>query len=385
MTTAKTLTYTATTHSGLEPVLAAELDELGAGDVETGSRAVSFRGDRRLLYRANLRLRTATRILLPLREFNAGNAGKLYSHTYAIDWGRFLTPKMTFAVRATVNRSEIDNSMFAALKVKDAIVDHLRKQTGSRPSVDTDNPDISIHLRLHQNRATLSLDSSGEPLTRRGYRTDGGIAPLSEALAAGLVLLSGWDATSPLYDPMCGSGTIAIEAALIAGKVAPGLLRKRFGFQSWRDYDARLLDEETSRAIEEERTLPGGLIYASDYTERAIAGAKENAARAGVEASIRLKRADFFKSPVPAPQGTLIMNPPYGERLAVAEVEKLYQKIGDKLKSDYSGWNAHILTSNLQAAKRIGLRSSFRKALHNGPLECRFLRYELYSGTRRRQ
>lgn len=378
----KNYSYIAKTLFGLEEVLAKELLLLGAENISKLTRAVEFSGDQRLLYHANLSLRTATRVLKPIKTFKASDGDKLYHQVYAINWDRFLTPDMTIAVDATVLKSGIDNSMFAALRVKDAIVDQLRKRHGARPSVDTANPDLRLNLHLNDNQATLALDSSGESLSRRGYRRDAGVAPLSEALAAGIVLLSEWDKETPLIDPMCGSGTIVIEAALMAMNMAPGLLRHEFGFMSWKDFDAELFRQIQRQAQADVRTTPKILIHASDIDPVQIKNARANAARAKVSDWIEFHRRNFFKTENSLTPATVIMNPPYGERLSsVEDIEKLYAEIGDTLKQSYSGCTAHLLTSNSKAAKRVGLRASRKIALYNGPLECKLLRYDLYSGS----
>lgn len=371
-------TLIAKTLSGLEETLVAELAALGADEITPLSRAVSCRGDKRLLYSANLWLRTATRILLPLKTFKATTADKLYQQVYAIDWGKYLNPEMTFAVDALVSNSNIDNSMFAALRVKDAVVDHLRKKTGSRPSIDTDNPDLRLNLFLKENQATLSLDSSGEPLSRRGYRTEAGPAPLSEALAAGIIALSEWDKKSSFVDPMCGAGTIAIEAALIAANIAPGSLGRSFCFERWLDFDAELFEAIKSEVAKARITMTPK-IFASDTSPEALEFARRNAERAGVADLIEFSRADFFeKNSSTEEPGLLIMNPPYDERLPLADSAQFYRRIGDTFKQRYKGFNCFVFSGASEAVKSLGLKSSRKVKLYNGPLECRLYHYRIF-------
>jgi len=374
---------TAKTLSGLEETLAGELTALGAADVWPGNRAVEFSGDKKLLYKINLWCRTATRILLPIAAFPADSSDRLYQGVANIDWAPYLDPDMTLAVDAIAIESSFDNSLFVAQRVKDAIVDQFRKRNGKRPSVDADNPDLRINIHIHGDKATLSLDSSGGPLTRRGYRIEGGKAPLSEVLAAGIVRLTEWDMASPLIDPMCGSGTIVIEAAMAARNIAPGLLRKQFGFMRWKDYDEapyRQLVREARQAVK--ANLPVEIV-GSDIDRHAIDEAKANARRAGVEGNIRFEVKPFDKQTPPPALGTVVMNPPYGERMAVKDIEAFYESLGDVLKQKYEGYTAFILSGNPDAAGHIGLRTSRKMKLFNGPLECRLLRFELYKGSRK--
>jgi len=377
------LSLIATTLYGLEGVLAEELTGIGAEEVTSENGAVRFFGDMRMLYRANLQCRTAIRMLLPVREFPCRDEKELYRETIRIDWGQYLDFEMTLAVDAVVRKSAINNSMFAAQKCKDAIVDQIRDRTGKRPSVELDNPDIRLNLFISENRAVLSLDSSGESLHRRGYRLEGGKAPLNEILAAGIVKLSGWSGAGVLLDPMCGSGTIPIEAALMASHRAPGLIRKNYGFQRWMDYDREAYDDVIQELKSNTRTLKEGLIFGSDKSGEVLGEARANAARAGVGNGIEFSKVKFQNLKAAASQGTIIMNPPYGERIKSADLKRLYREIGDVLKTGYQGYNAWIFTGNLDAAKYIGLRTSRRIKLYNGPIECRLLKYEIYSGSRK--
>lgn len=381
----KPMRLVAKTLSGLEEVLARELTALGASDVRPGSRAVEFSGDKRLLYNANLWSRTATRILMPIASFRAAASDQLYRHCSQVDWAEFLDVGGTLAVDAVAVDSAFDNSLFVAQRVKDAVVDQFRAHRGKRPSVNADNPDLRINIHIHGDKATLSLDSSGQSLTRRGYRIDGGKAPLSEVLAAGIIKLTGWNKVLPFIDPMCGSGTIVIEAAMLAENIAPGLSRKGYGFMRWKDYDAALwqsLIKKAKSAIVPE--LPGEII-GSDIDGAVLKEAKANAIRAGVKKQIRWERKSFSEQSPPEGPGLLVTNPPYGERIAVKEIDALYEMIGDNLKQKYNGYRAFIFTGNMEAIKAIGLRTSRRIKLFNGPIECRLLGFDIYQGSRKKK
>ncbi len=371
--------FFATTAKGVEEVLAAELTRLGAEGVVVESGGARFSGGLEAAYRANLWLRTASRVLMPLAEFACETPEQLYQGVRAIGWTGHLTPAMTLAVDCNLRDSALTHSGFVALKAKDAIVDDLRDALGSRPNVDSKDPDLRINVRLFRNRCTVSLDCSGAPLDRRGYRLDRHEAPLKENLAAALIELSGWDGATPLIDPMCGTGTIAIEGALKALRIPPGLLRAGFGFQRWLGFDRELW----SRLVEEARqgmlaALPAPVL-GSDLSHSAVAMANENARRAGVGDFISLGRSPIAElSPPPGP-GTLIFNPPYGMRLGEEEALKpLYKEIGDTLKQRCKGYTAYLFTGNPALAKCVGLKASRRIVLYNGPIECRLLKYEMY-------
>ncbi len=376
-------TFLAKTLYGLEEILAAELKAIGADGIEIMNRSVAFNGDREMLYKANLHLRTATRVLMPIKEFPVPDEQKLYQQVAAINWPRYFTVKETIAVDALVSHSSLTNSLYAAQKTKDAICDRFRAEQGKRPSVDLDTPDIRINLHIHENKATISLDASGESLGHRGYRLESGTAPLSEVLAAGIVYLTGWDGTINLIDPMCGSGTIVIEAALIARNIAPGINRKDFAFLNWRGADRKLFDRLVIEAKETIWPMPDIRIVGSDSDPKQISRAVKNARAAGVEKDILFSVKDFRDAIPPDPPGMVITNPPYGERQKISETARFYALIGDRLKAAYDGYIANVFTGNLKAAKQIGLRTSRRTKLYNSPLECRLLRYELYSGSRK--
>ena len=376
--------YIAKTFQGLEEVLAEELKTLGAQNIIKLKRAVSFDADQLTLYKANMASRTALHILHPIAVEKVKNADTLYSLVKTINWQRWFRKEQTYAVRAIVNNNEAFNTpLFVALKTKDAIADHFRQLTGERPNIDKDNPDVEIYVHIFGQQCTISVDSSGPSLHRRGYRTGGHAAPLNEVLAAGMVLLSGWDKASPLVDFMCGSGTIITEAALIAANKAPNLRRKVFGFHSWKNFNPELFLQARTELMEAEVEWENW-IYGSDIDGRAIKEARQNLEAAGVDDIVRITQADFREKEAPKTVGTVIINPPYGERLKPEDVEALYKEIGDALKQKYKGYNAWILSSNPDAVKRIGLRAAERLVLFNAALECRFLKYELYEGSKTR-
>ena len=371
--------FFATTAKGVEEVLAAELVRLGVSDVAAEGGGVRFTGGMEAAYRANLWLRTASRVLMPLAEFPCETPEELYQGARAIPWTEYLTPSMTLAVDCNLRDSTLTHSGFVALKTKDAIVDELRDRCGSRPNVDTKDPDLRVNVRLFRNRCTVSLDCSGTPLDRRGYRLDRHEAPLKENLAAALVELSGWDGSVPFLDPMCGTGTIAIEAALKALRVPPGLLRGGFGFQRWPGFDRELWDRLVDEASQGMLTALPAPIQGSDISHSAVAMANENARRAGVADLISLGRGPIGELAPPPGPGTLIFNPPYGKRLGEEEeLKPLYKEIGDTMKQRCKGYTAYLFTGNLELAKSVGLKASRRIVLYNGPIECRLLKYEMY-------
>ena len=363
---------------GAEEITAAELGRLGIQGAEVAKGGVAFTTGRAGLYRANLWLRTASRVLVRLAEFPCATPEELYHGVHAIAWHDLITPAMTLAVDCTLRDSALTHSKFVALKAKDAIVDRIREQRGSRPDVNPASPDVRINIHLAKNRCTVSLDSSGDPLDRRGYRLERTEAPLRETLAAAVIALTGWDGGIPLSDPMCGSGTIPIEAALLAGRVPPGL-RRSFGFQRWLDFDARLWDRLLNEAESGIQRLPVGLITGYDQDSRALVLAGRNAAKAGFEGQVHFFHAALEEFRPEGDTGVVIINPPYGMRLGEEdELRELYCRIGDILKQRCRGWTGYVLTGNLELAKYIGLKASRRFVLFNGPIECRLLRYELY-------
>jgi putative N6-adenine-specific DNA methylase len=373
----------ARTFSGLEDVLADELRSAGAGNVVKGIRAVFFTGDKEVLYRANYRVRTAISILKKIGSFPALNENDLYKGISEIKWEELISPDETLAVDAVVKKSAITHSKYAALKTKDAVVDRLRNIHGRRPDVNVDYPDLNIFVHINANTCTVSINSSGELLHMRKYRRAVNEAPLNESLAAGLILLTGWDKKSPFYDPMCGSGTFLIEAMWMAKNIPPGDLREQFGFEKWRDFDAalwhRIKKEENSKITE----IPGISVSGSDISPRAVSATERNLLTAGLSGAIPVKQMPFEKTVPDGDGGIVILNPPYGERLVPEDINALYKQIGDRLKSGYAGATAWILTHNKEAAKHIGLHPSRKITVYNGALECKFMKFEMYEGSRK--
>jgi putative N6-adenine-specific DNA methylase len=369
----------AKTFQGLEEVLAQELIELGANDVQIGRRMVSFTGDKELLYRSNFALRTAVRILKPIKQFRATDADEVYRQTKAFAWDTLLDARKTFAVDAVVYSEDFRHSKFVAYRVKDAIADYFTERSGNRPSVRINNPDILIHIHISHDQCTLALDSSGESLHQRGYRQTTGVAPLNEVLAAGLIMLSGWRGECDFIDPMCGSGTIPIEAALIARNIAPGVFRKNYAFEKWGDYDSALFERIYN---DDSRERPfSHRIYGYDSSPKAIATATQNIKAAGVAKDITLAVQPFQQFTQPAERAILIPNPPYGERIAPDDLMEMYEMIGERLKHAFAGNEAWILSYREQCFDRIGLKPSARIRLFNGALACEYRKYVLFDGA----
>lgn len=376
-------TYLAKTFHGLEEVLAKELTDLGATVTHIHNRAVNFEGNKRMMYKANLHLRTALRILQPIHTFTAHNAEQLYARVQDIDWGSYFDVRDTFAIDSVVSSRFFPHSKYAALKMKDAIVDQFRESNeGKRPSIDTENPHIRINLHIQQQQCTLLLDSSGDSLHKRGYRLGKVKAPLNEVLAAGMILLSGWDGKSTFIDPMCGSGTLPLEAAMIAQNRAPHLHRSYFGFKFWKDFDTDLWESVLLEAKDQVKPQEATII-GSDIFPQAVRVARQNASRARLARSINFVHQPFDQTVPPEGGGMVMMNPPYGERLEVANLIQFYKAIGDHLKKGYTGYDAWILSGSKPALKRLGLRTSQKMTLFNGPIECKFHKYELYRGTKK--
>jgi putative N6-adenine-specific DNA methylase len=374
----------ATTLFGLEPVLAQELTALGAQQIVVGNRAVEFTGDTRLLYAANLWCRTAIRILKPFRTFKARDERDLYRQVSKVNWVDYLAVDQTFAVQSVVSQSTFAHALFVSQLTKDAIVDQFRQRTGQRPSVDVERPDVRLNLHMHDNFVTLALDASGDSLHRRGYRVQTNVAPLSEVLAAGIILLTGWDTQTPLIDPMCGSGTFLTEAALLAHNIAPGWYRRQeFGFTRWPDFDEALYRQVIAEAEAAQRPAAAVTIVGSDVDREYVEAARRNITQAGLEDSVRVRVQDIREARGVGEQGVVLVNPPYGERLQPDQLHQLYKTIGDTFKTNFSGYDAFVFTGNLAAAKHIGLKTSRRIPLYNGPIECRLLKYELYRGSRK--
>jgi len=372
----------AKTISGLEPALKAELDGIGALNTELMNRSVSFEGDKACMYRANYLCQSALRILLPVHVFEINAQEDLYREIKDFAWEDHLDADSTLAVDAVISYTVFTNSQFVAQKTKDAIVDRFREKTGKRPSVDLDNPVLRINVHLFKNTCTVSLDSSGQSLHKRGYRKQTGIAPLNEVLAAGLVKLSGWDMKKPLLDPMCGSGTILIEAAMLASGIPSGYFRNEYGFMKWKDFDVALWEHVKSQAQENIKHPEDLRIVGFDKSVMTLKKANENVSFAGLDHLIYLKRVAFEDSVPPSAEGVIIMNPPYDERIQLEDSVAFYKMIGNVLKRKYNGYKAWVISSDLEAIKFIGLKPSKKFKVFNGPLECRFVGFDLYEGKK---
>ena len=368
----------AKTFQGLEEVLAKELTELGASNIEIGNRMVAFTGDKALMYKANFCLRTAIRILKPIKHFQANTADEVYENVKAIAWEKYLDNTKSFAIDAVVFSNEFRHSKFVAYKVKDAIVDYFRDKTGERPSVRINNPDVLLNIHIAEDRCTLSLDSSGESLHRRGYRQEAVEAPLNEVLAAGMILMTGWKGECDLIDPMCGSGTIPIEAALIARNIAPGIFRKEFAFEKWVDFDQDLFDSIYNDESQEREF--NHKIYGYDNNPNANEIATHNVKAAGLSKEIVLKLQPFQQFEQPKEKSIIITNPPYGERISTEDLLGLYKMIGERLKHAFAGNDAWILSYRDECFDQIGLKPSIKVELYNGALECQFRKYQLFDG-----
>jgi 23S rRNA (guanine2445-N2)-methyltransferase / 23S rRNA (guanine2069-N7)-methyltransferase len=369
----------AKTFFGLEGVLADELASLGAKEVSTGRRMCSFRGDRALLYRANIRCRTAVRVLKPVHAFTITDEASLYRGVGELDWLAHLEDDGSLAIDPVVHHSIFENTLYTAQLAKDAIVDQIRAKTGRRPSIDLADPDLRINLHIDRDRVTLYLDASGDSLHKRGYRAAAGEAPLNEVLAAGVLRLSGWDGASPLSDFMCGSGTLLIEAAMMARGIAPGTLGRRFGYTRWKDFCPATHDAEMASARAQARPALFFPIQGTDLDPEVLAAARENARRATVDGDIAWSVANFEDASPPAASGMLVTNPPYDRRMKTARIEAVYRRIGDALKQHWADHTAFLLIGNPDAAKHVGLRPSSKIRLFNGPIECRLLKFDLFA------
>lgn len=374
------LEMVAKTFHGLENVLADEISALGGVNIEKLNRAVRFYGNKELLYRSNLYLRTALRILLPVMNSYIETQDDLYNRVREFEWEKYMKLGNTFAIDTVLNSEIFNHSQYVSLRVKDAIADRFRDKFRRRPSVNTENPDILINVHLSGKELSLSVDTSGESLHRRGYRLDEVKAPISEVLAAGMILLSGWDGKEDFYDPMCGSGTLGIEAALIARKIPPGIFRRKFGFESSPDFDQELW---TSIFDEIEETKWQGNIFSSDVSQKALTIASRNAKQASVLKNINYQEIAFENYPKITKNGIAIINPPYGERMTKTDINSFYCMIGNVMKKSFSGTDVWIISSNSEAMKNIGLKYSTRHKLFNGQLECSFNKYEIYEGSKK--
>jgi len=367
---------------GFEPLLARELRNLGAGRVEEGIRNVSFEGDLGFLYKANLCLRTALKVYRPLASFRIDTEKDLYNNIHRLDWPQIFGPEKTFAIDTTMNTELFNNSMFVSLKAKDAIVDKFREMVRQRPNVDSQDPELRINIHIQRNNCTVSLDSSGNSLHQRGYRIQTNLAPINEVLAAGLLLQSGWDGQCDFFDPMCGSGTLPIEAAMIACNIPPNINRESFAFMHWKDYDQELHQKIVEAGLGKVREFHHRIL-GRDKAPSAIRKAQENVDNANLSEYILLERKDFFRTE--RPEGGklhMLFNPPYGERLAIEEHE-FYSQIGDTLKQGYPDTDAWLITANLEALKHVGLKPSKKIKVFNGKLEARLVKYEIYPGSKK--
>ena len=369
---------------GLENVLAGELTDLGAQNVRVLNRAVSFEGDNEMMYRVNYCCRTALSVLKPVGRFRIGTAKDIYYRALKIKWDEIFDLEQTFAIVPVVHSNLFNHTGYAGLVLKDAIADFFTRKYNLRPSVDTARPDILFNLHISENDVTISLDSSGIPLYKRGYRISQTIAPLNEVLAAGIVMISGWNGTIPLFDPMCGSGTIPIEAVMIANRIPPGKFRKSYGFMKWKDFDNNLFKKVTSEADSkvEDNDIE---VLCADILPEAVSCSTLNISSAGLSSRIKLLTRDFFSSGSGGKNYVIITNPPYGERLKEDDINDFYSRIGERLKHGYEGSSAWIITGNTGALKFVGLKPSVKYTLFNGPIETRLVRYDLYSGSLKRK
>jgi len=368
----------AKTFMGLEPVLAEELSKLGTNNVKIGRRMVSFTGDKELMYRANFQLHTAIRILKPIKKFKARSAEDVYEQIKEIDWNKYMDNKTTFAVDSVVFSEEFRHSKFVAYKVKDAIVDRFRENTGERPNVSVTNPDLRLHIHIADEDATLCLDSSGESLHRRGYRQDSVEAPLNEVLAAGMILMTGWNGDTDFIDPMCGSGTLLIEAALIARNISPGVFRKEYAFEKWADFDKELFDSIYNDDSGEREFKHH--IYGYDVDPKAVGKARLNVKAAGLTKDITIEPQDFKDFSQPKEKAIIVTNPPYGERISTPNLLATYKMIGERLKNEFKGNTAWVLSYREECFDQIGLKPSIKIPVFNGSLECELRKYQMFEG-----
>ena len=372
----------AKTFFGFEELLADELKKLGAQDVEIGTRVVTFSGDKGFMYKANLSLRTALKILKPIYGFRANSDILLYNNIHKMDWSRYLNANQTFVIDTTIHSDYFKHSQFVSQKAKDAIVDQFRERTGQRPSVDKDYPDLRINIHIDKDQVSVALDTSGASLHQRGYKTATNIAPINEVLAAGMILLSGWDGTSDFLDPMCGSGTLLVEAAMIASNIPANINRKEFAFEKWNDWDNELFEQIIDSLLKRTRDFHHKII-GYDKAPSAVNKAKDNVKNANLEEYITVEERNFFdtKKEISGPLH-MVFNPPYGERLDI-DMERFYRELGDTLKQNYPATNAWFITANLDALKFVGLKPSRKIKLFNGSLEARLVKYEMYAGSKR--
>ena len=374
-------TMQAKTFYGLEDVLVQELKQLGASQIVKKNRAVEFLGDLGFLYKANYSLRTALKILVPIHHFKAKNETIFEKEINKIPWENYFFNSQSFAIDATVYSDYFKHSQYIMLKMKDGIVDRFRKKFGKRPDIERFNPDIKFHLHISNQEVTISLDSSGDPLFKRGYRKSHFEAPINEVLAAGLLNLAGWDGKGNFLDPMCGSGTLLVEAAMIALNMPPQLHRKQFGFMNWKNFDLELFNKIKDTRINRIKDFSGKIV-GYDISDKALVSAKNNIEAADLSEFIELKNQDFFTSQKELFPLLVVFNPPYDERLSIT-TDHFYKNIGDTLKNNYKNTLAWFITSDLEAYKKIGLRPSRKIKIYNGKLECRFFQYDIYEGSKK--
>lgn len=375
--------YVAKTFAGLEHLLAHELVAIGADDIDVHTRSVSFTGDKSIMYKANYLTRTSLRILKEIARFNVTGQVSLYEGVKNIDWSQYLNVDQTFAIDSFCNQGPFNNTMFISLKAKDAIVDQFREKFNKRPSIDKDYAQVRIDIHIYKEECVILLDSSGSSLHKRGYRLNQVAAPLKESLAAGLIMLSGWDKKSTFIDGMTGSGTFAVEAALMAKNVPAGYFRKEFGFENWIDFDRDLWNQIVIEG--EKQIVPLECkIIGLDTNREAVKIARENTKEAGLRGEVEILNESFFNYTPPSEPGTVFLNPPYGERLEMGDdMIGFYKEIGDALKKNFSGYTAWIISSNLVALKNVGLKPSRRIPVFNGALESKFVKFELFRGSHR--
>ena len=376
------MNYIAKTIFGLEEILSQELSDIGADNIEVLNRAVKFSGDQKVLYRANYELRTAIRVLIPKFSFEAKNEQQLYDGIYEINWSKVFGVDDTFAIDAAVSSNYFNHSKYAALKMKDAIVDQFRKIYDRRPSIDIKNPQARLNLHIYDNKVSISLDSSGESLHKRGYRSMGHEAPLNEILAAGMIKLSSWNGEEPLIDFMCGSGTLVTEAAMVACKIPNSINREHFNFMNWSDFNEELWQDVVDEALDN-ILEPDFDIWANDISKKSTDQTEVALRHFNLHKKVKITTGDFDLVKPNQASGMVMINPPYGERLQDQNIINLYGDIGTHFKHHFEGWTAWMISSNFSALKNVGLRPSKKHNLYNGSLECKFLEYQLYRGSKK--
>lgn len=384
MTDKETFKLVAKTITGLEDILAEELEQLGATKITKLRRGVEFYGDQELMYKANYWLRTAINILKPIKSFPVKTPEELYDAVRSVEWMKIFDIGNTISVNASAYNSELNHTKYIAQKTKDAVVDYFRYKFGQRPDVDTVEADIQLYVHISNNHCELSLNSSGNPLFKRGYRQKVGIAPLNEVLAAGMIMLSGWDKKSNFIDPMCGSGTLAIEAAMMAMNLPAGFYRQNYSFMHWSDYSRRTWSEIKEKAFDEQKDFEAE-IWASDISPKSIDFAMTNIQFAKLHKDITVKQIDIANLKLPEGKGVIVINPPYGERIRTKDISELYRTIGDSLKFNFVGYDAWVISSDLEALKLIGMRPNKRYNLQNGALQCKYNGYKIYKGSKKDQ